>query len=259
MRIKASVIAAAIEEFAPGHIQEKWDNSGFTIGGPDKDVTSALLSLDCTPAVIEEAISKGVDMIITHHPLIFSPLKRIAGGSVVEKMVESAIKGGIVIYSAHTNADKVLPGVSGLMAEKMGLRDVKILDPEDENTGLGVMGILNEPISAMDLVSLVKKKFGLSTVRHSRLIDGLIQKVALCGGSGGSLIETSVAAGAQVLITGDLSYHKFLCEDGFMVIDTGHFESETEVLTLIKDILSKKIPNFEVRISDNNNNLIYYH
>ena len=80
MRIKASVIAAAIEEFAPGHIQEKWDNSGFTIGGPDKYVASALLSLDCTPAVIEEAISKGVDMIITHHPLIFSPLKRIAGG-----------------------------------------------------------------------------------------------------------------------------------------------------------------------------------
>lgn len=259
MKIKASLIAAAIEEFAPGCLQESWDNSGFTIGGPDKDVSSVLLSLDCTPAVIEEAISKGVDMIITHHPLIFSPLKRVAGGSVVERMVEMAIRGGVVIYSAHTNADKVLPGVSGLMAGRLGLKEVQILDQDDDNTGLGVTGLLPEPVTADELISLVKERFGIKFIRHSKPLDGLIEKVALCGGSGGSLIEKSMAAGAQVLITGDLSYHRFLCEEGFMVIDTGHFESENDVLTLLKDILSKKIPNFEVRISDNNNNLIYYH
>ena len=259
MKIKASSVAAVIEEFAPGNIQESWDNSGFTIGGPNKEVCSALLALDCTPDLIKEAAEKGVDMIITHHPLIFSPLKRVAGGSVVERMVEEAIKNGIVIYSAHTNADKVLPGVSGLMASRLGLKEVEILDAEDENIGLGVVGQLPNPMMAEELLSYLKRIFGLKIVRHSKLLSNKIERVALCGGSGGSLIEKSIASGAQVLITGDLSYHKFLCEDGFMVMDIGHFESENEVLLLLKDILSKKLPNFEVRISDNNNNLIYYH
>ncbi len=259
MKIKASSVAAVIEEFAPGILQESWDNSGFSIGGPGKEVSSALLALDCIPSVIKEAIESGADMIITHHPLIFSPLKRVAEGSLVEKMVEDAIKNGIVIYSAHTNADKVLPGVSGLMADRIGLRNTEILDPQDENTGLGVIGNLINPVTPAELLSLLKERFDLKVVRHSKPIVEKIVRVALCGGSGGSLVERAIKAGAQVLITGDISYHKFLCEEGFMVMDIGHFESENEVLTLLKDILSKKLPTFEVRISDNNNNLIYYH
>ena len=259
MKIKASIVANAIEEFAPGHIQESWDNSGFTIGGPNKEVSFALLALDCTPALIEEAVIRGADMIITHHPLIFTPLKKIVGESLVERMVERAIENGIVIYSAHTNADKVLPGVSGLLAHRLGLDKAEILDPQDESIGLGVVGNLSTPLFAEELLSLLKKKFNLNLIRHSKPIENKIERVALCGGSGGSLIDIARAAGAQVLVTGDLSYHKFLCEDGFMVMDIGHFESENEVLVLLKDILSKKIPNFEVRISDNNNNLIYYH
>lgn len=259
MKIKALSVAAVIEEFAPGILQESWDNSGFSIGGPGKEVSSALLALDCTPSVIKEAIESGADMIITHHPLIFSPLKRVAGESLIEKMVEDAIKNGIVIYSAHTNADKVLPGVSGLMAQRIGLQDTGILDPQDESTGLGVVGNLTNQLTPAELLTLLKERFGLNIIRHSKPIEEPVKRVALCGGSGGSLVDRAIKAGAQVLITGDISYHKFLCEDGFMVMDIGHFESENEVLTLLKDILSKKLPTFEVRISDNNNNLIYYH
>ena len=259
MKIKASVVAAAIEGFAPTNIQESWDNSGFTIGGPEKEVSSVLLALDCTPSVLDEAIERGADMIVTHHPLIFSPLKRIIGDTVVERMVEQAIKNDIVIYSAHTNADKVLPGVSGLMSKRLNLRDVEILDAEDENIGLGVLGNLPEKMLASELLDYIKRRFDLNVIKHSKPIHGEIERVALCGGSGGSLIDKALSAGAQVLITGDLSYHRFLCENGFMVMDIGHFESENEVLILLKDILSKKISNFEVRISDNNNNLIYYH
>jgi dinuclear metal center YbgI/SA1388 family protein len=258
--MKAGDIAAIIEELAPGHLQESWDNSGFTIGAPHKEVNSALLALDCTPEVLQEAVEKGIGMIITHHPLIFSPLKRIVGASVVERMVETAIKNDIVIYSAHTNADKILPGVSGLMASRLGLVNVEILDKEDGGeTGLGVVGDFESAFSFPEVLELVKSRFSLSLVRCSKPADGKISRVALCGGSGSSLIPAAIKSGAQLLITGDISYHRFLCEKSFMVMDIGHFESETEVLDFLKDVLLKKLVNFEVRISDNNNNLIYYY
>jgi len=258
--MKAGEIAAIIEELAPGHLQESWDNSGFTVGGAGREVNSALLALDCTPEVLQEAVERGTGMIITHHPLIFSPLKRIAGSNVVERMVETAIKNDIVIYSAHTNADKVLPGVSGLMAARLGLVNVEILDKEEGgDTGLGVVGDFVKPLSFSEVSDLVKSRFSLKSLRCSKPVEGQISRVALCGGSGSSLISAAMKSGAQLLVTGDISYHRFLCEEGFMVMDIGHFESEREVLDLLKDVLLKKLVNFEVRISDNNNNLIYYY
>lgn len=169
--MKAGEIAAIIEELAPGHLQESWDNSGFTVGGAGREVNSALLALDCTPEVLQEAVERGTGMIITHHPLIFSPLKRIAGSNVVERMVETAIKNDIVIYSAHTNADKVLPGVSGLMAASLGLVNVEILDKEEGgDTGLGVVGDFVKPLSfseVSDLVGEILWKFKSSRPHHT--------------------------------------------------------------------------------------------
>lgn len=258
--MRAGEIAAIIEELAPGHLQESWDNSGFTVGGPDREVHSALLALDCTPQVLQEAVDRGIGMIITHHPLIFSPLKRIVGANVVERMVETAIKNDIVIYSAHTNADKVLPGVSGLMAARLGLVNVEILDKEEGGeTGLGVVGDFEKAMSFLEVSELVKSRFSLKSLRCSMPVEGLVSRVALCGGSGSSLISAAMKSGAQLLVTGDISYHRFLCEEGFMVMDIGHFESEREVLDFLKDVLLKNLVNFEVRISDNNNNLIYYY
>lgn len=258
--MKAGEIVKILEDFAPCSIQESWDNSGFIIGNEGIDVKSVLLALDCTPAVIEEAIETGADMIITHHPLIFSPLKKITGSSIVERMVERSIKNNLVIYSIHTNIDKVISGVSGLMAENLGLCNVRLLSKDETDTyGLGVIGEFKGRLDFPEVVSLVKEKFSVKNIRCSKPIDKKIKKVALCGGSGSSLISAAKDSGAQIFITGDLKYHDFLCEDGFMIMDIGHFESETGVLELLRSILLKNLVTFAVRISENNNNLIYYY
>ena len=257
--MKVKDIIAVIEEFAPLSIQEGWDNSGLCVGSPEDEVTSALFALDCTEQLVDEAVACGADMIITHHPLIFSGLKKISPQDQVGAAVIKAIKNGIAIYAAHTNADKVIAGVSGAMAAKLGLCDVRILDEDGEGTGLGVVGDLPQPLTADEAVALVKEKFGLKMLKASRPSDGLISRVAMCGGSGGSLIGAARRSGAQLYISGDISYHNFFTPEGFMIMDIGHYESEIEIVNILFSLIMKKFPTFAVRITQNiNSNPIYY-
>ena len=257
--MKARDIINVIEEFAPLSIQEKWDNSGLCIGSHDADVTSVLIGLDCTPELVDEAVECGADMIVTHHPLIFSGLKKISPEDQVGAAVIKAISNGISIYAAHTSADKVIAGVSGAMAAKLGLENVRILDEDGEGTGLGVVGDLPEPLTAAEAVSLVKDRFALKAMRTSRPVEGRISRVAMCGGSGGSLIGAAMASGAQLYISGDISYHNFFTKDGFMIMDIGHYESEIEIVDILFSLIKKNFPTFAVRITQNiNSNPIYY-
>ena len=257
--MKARDIINVIEEFAPLSIQEKWDNSGLCIGSPDADVTSVLIGLDCTPELVDEAVECGADMIVTHHPLIFSGLKKISPEDQVGAAVIKAISNGISIYAAHTSADKVIAGVSGAMAAKLGLENVRILDEDGEGTGLGVVGDLPEPLTAAEAVFLVKDRFALKAMRTSRPVEGRISRVAMCGGSGGSLIGAAMASGAQLYISGDISYHNFFTKDGFMIMDIGHYESEIEIVDILFSLLRKKFPTFAVRITQNlYSNPIFY-
>ena len=114
--MKVKDIVEAIEQFAPLSIQEGWDNSGLCIGAPGDEVHGVLVGFDCTPELIDEAVEKGCDMVVTHHPLIFKGLKRIQGGDPVSDAVIKAVRAGVAVYAAHTTADKVLAGVSGAMA-----------------------------------------------------------------------------------------------------------------------------------------------
>ena len=257
--MKVKDIIAVIEEFAPLSIQEGWDNSGLCVGSPEDEVTSALFALDCTEQLVDEAVACGADMIITHHPLIFSGLKKISPQDQVGAAVIKAIKNGIAIYAAHTNADKVIAGVSGAMAAKLGLTDVQILDEDGDGTGLGVVGDLSQPLTADEAVALVKEKFGLKMLKASSPSDGLISRVAMCGGSGGSLIGAARRSGAQLYISGDISYHNFFTPEGFMIMDIGHYESEIEIVNILFSLIMKKFPTFAVRITQNiNSNPIYY-
>ena len=257
--MKVKDIIAVIEEFAPLSIQEGWDNSGLCVGSPEDEVTSALFALDCTEQLVDEAVACGADMIITHHPLIFSGLKKISPEDQVGAAVIKAIKNGIAIYAAHTNADKVIAGVSGAMAAKLGLTDVQILDEDGDGTGLGVVGDLSQPLTADEAVALVKEKFGLKMLKASRPSDGLISRVAMCGGSGGSLIGAARRSGAQLYISGDISYHNFFTPEGFMIMDIGHYESEIEIVNILFSLIMKNFPTFAVRITQNiNSNPLYY-
>lgn len=251
-------VTSVLESFAPLGIQEKWDNSGLLIGSPDSPVHGILVGLDCTPELIDEAAACGADLVITHHPLIFGGLSHISPDDSVGLAVLKAVKAGISVYAAHTTADKAAGGVSWEMARRLGLQDVEILDPEAPGIGLGVVGNLLEPVSGEEAVRLVKERFGASVVRASKPV-GRVSRIALCGGSGSSLIEKARLAGAQAYVSGDISYHHFFQGEGFMVMDIGHFESEVDIVDNLFSLLRKNFPTFAVRRSDALKNPVYYY
>ncbi|MBR6932601.1 MAG: Nif3-like dinuclear metal center hexameric protein [Bacteroidales bacterium] len=254
-------IIRAVEEFAPLGIQENWDNSGLCIGSEDDETGSVLVGFDCTPELIDEAVACGAGLVITHHPLLFRGIKRIDGTDPVGAALVKAVRGGIAVYAAHTTADKVIGGVSGAMARKIGLEDIGILCREEDGVGLGAVGNLPSPLSAEEVLSLLKERFSLSVIRCSRPVREPVRRIAVCGGAGADLIGEARRAGAQLYVTGDLSYHRFAVPEGFMVADIGHFESEVEIVSILISWIRKKIPTFAVRASErlNDGNLVRYY
>lgn len=250
----ASVVMRAMEEFAPLSLQEAWDNAGLIVGSPDNSVRKALLTLDVTEEVVDEAIACGADIIISHHPLLFSGIKKITGKSYVERALMKAITNNILIYASHTNIDAAEGGVSYKMGEKIGLESIRPLMP----SGLGVIGELKEPQSLNRFITILKKKFEAPMVRYTE-IEGKIARIALCGGAGAEFIENAIAAGADAYVSGDFKYHDFFKgEKRISLVDIGHFESEQYTLEIFYDILSKKLPNFAIQITSVNSNPINY-
>ena len=258
--MKAREIIAAIEAFAPLSLQEKWDNSGLCIGSPEDEIRGVMVGFDCTPSLIDKALAAGCNMVVTHHPLIFGGIKTITPEDPVGQAVIKAVRGGVAVYAAHTTADKVIAGVSGAMARRLGLQNVSILDGEPDGSGLGVVGDLPEPLDAAAALALVKDRFDLKVIRASRPVKEKVRRVAMCGGSGSSLIDSARAAGAQLYISADISYHHFFTPEGFMIADIGHFESEVEITDILFSELRKNFPNFAVCIEPDirNSNPINY-
>ncbi len=258
--MKISEVISVIEDFAPLNIQEDWDNSGIQVGNPDAEATGVLLGFDCTPELVDEAVETGANLIITHHPLIFRGVKKIMPSDPVGLAIMKAIAGGVTVYAAHTTADKVPGGVSAAMAEKLNLQQAQVLEPEGDGIGFGMVGNLAEPMDAESFVAFVKKAFGLKGVRCSKPVEGRISRVALCGGSGSSMIGAAQASGAQAYLCGDVSYHYFFTAGDFMILDIGHFEGEVEIVNILFSLLKKKFPTFAVRIcrSLGSRNPVYY-
>ena len=251
-------IISVIEDLAPASIQESWDNSGLVIGSPEQEVKGVLIGLDCTPRLVDEAVSCGADMIVTHHPLIFGGLKKISPKDPVGLAVIKAVSAGI---AAHTTADKVLGGVSGTMARRLGLVNISVLDEEGDGVGLGAVGDLEEPVGSEEFIEKVKKAFNLPVVRCSSPSGITVRRVAMCGGSGSSLIPNAISSGAQAFICGDVSYHHFFTPNGFMIMDIGHFEGEVEICDVLFSLLRKNFPTFAVRTSEklrSSNPVFYY-
>lgn len=243
-------ITDVLEAFAPLSVQESWDNSGLAVGSPAQKVHGILLGFDCTPELVDEAAATGADMIITHHPLIFGGLKKITPDDPVGLAVMKAVRAGIAVYAAHTTADKVKAGVSGAMASRLGLVNVRVLEPEGADTGLGMVGDLETPMTSEDAVRFVKERFSLKAARCSHPISVPVKRIAMCGGSGSSLIPAALASGAQMYISGDISYHHFFTGENFIIMDIGHFESEVDIVSILFSVITKKFPNFAIRISD---------
>ncbi|MDR0728831.1 MAG: Nif3-like dinuclear metal center hexameric protein [Prevotellaceae bacterium] len=261
-RPTAAQIAAIIEELAPLHYQEPYDNAGFCVGNPHTEITAALLCVDVTDAVLREAIETGANLIISHHPVIFKGLKHLTGQTCVERIVTQAIKHDLVLYAAHTNIDSVRGGVSEGMCQRLGLRHTKILAPREAgaDTGFGMAGELPQPLSPADFLQTVKTTFGTPVLRYSQPPAGTITRVAVCGGSGAFLIPAAATDGVQAFISADFKYHDFFDADNhLMIIDVGHYESEQEVIHIFYRCLTKKMPTFAIQMTKNNTNAINYY
>lgn len=254
-KIKARDVAEEIEKFAPLSTQAEWDNSGFTVGSPEGLVSKVLVALNCSLEVVREAVEKGCDMIVTHHPLIVHrPCLSILEGDVRSDTIMLAIRSGITVYSSHTPLDKAVGGLNDIMAQRLGLKDVAVLGAD----GFSRMGVLSRPVGSEAFIGKVKKAFGATDVRCSEPLKGKIGKVAVSSGGGQGAISDAVASGAQALVTGDVTHHNFYCPDGFMVVDVGHHFSELPSMDLLKSIIQKKFPKFAVLLSEADKSPIFY-
>ncbi len=261
--MKIRDIANAIESFAPLALQQSYDNSGLIVGRMDDEVHCALLAVDVTEEVLDEAEREGCDIIITHHPIIFHPLKRFNSSNYVERCVERAIRKGIALYACHTNLDSAPCGMSHQVGAMIGLEDMQVLQPyaNDPAAGFGVVGVLPRAEAATALLARIKALFDVGAVRHSDLPSeaAMVRRVAICTGSGGSLIDEALASNADLYITADLRYNDFMRGDNRMILaDIGHFESEFCAIRLLFDIISKKMCTFAVRKSVCSRNPIHY-
>ena len=237
-------IINSIESVAPRSAQEEWDNSGMQVGDTGRDIQSVLLTTDITEAVVTEAVERGCQLIISHHPLLFHGLKQVCGQTPQARVVEMAIKHNIAIYSAHTSLDSVVGGINTRLADKLGITDYRILIPNTQNTpmnptGIGVIGRLPAPMSYADFIAHVHDTLDCTYVRYTRPHDETIQTVALCGGSGAEFIESAIEQGADVYLTADCKYHEFQDAEGRIgLIDIDHWCSEHHAREIFRDILA---------------------
>jgi dinuclear metal center YbgI/SA1388 family protein len=363
--MKLKDLCSFLDSGVPLSFQEGYDNSGLQVGLPEREISSALVTLDVTEEVMNEAVAGKIDVIISHHPLIFNGIMSLAGKSYTERILYEAVKNDIAVYSAHTNLDAFSNGVSRKMSEKIGLEEIRVLSPsgnkllklvtyipeshieavrdklfesgagvignydncgfttsgtgsfranemakpftgekgkihfekeirfetilfshlkekvikallnahpyeevaydlyalENKNAeiGLGCVGKFHNPVSENEFLKLVCSVFNAKGIRYSKLTGKSVRKVALCGGSGASLINLAISSEADVFLTSDIKYHDFFkAENKILLVDTGHFESEKFSGEILKDLIIKKFPKFAVRFSETNTNPINY-
>lgn len=216
------------------------------VGDTGRDIESVLLTTDITEAVVVEAIERGSQLIISHHPLLFHGLKQVCGQTPQARVVEQAIRHNIAIYSAHTSLDSVVGGVNTRLADKLGIVDYRILIPSVQNnqsnpnnpTGLGVIGRLKEPMNYEALLAHVREILDCTYVRYTRPKKEKVEIVALCGGSGAEFIEAAIEQGADAYLTADCKYHEFQDAEGRIgLIDIDHWISERHAREIFRDIL----------------------
>ena len=358
-------ITSYLEQIAPLSLQESFDNSGLIIGSGKKETDKALITIDITEDVVKEAIEYDCDLIISHHPIIYKALKKIDHQSAIGSIITKLIKADIAAYAIHTNLDNILDGVNGILAQKLGLRDLKVLSPKKDtlnklvvfcptdhvnsvqqaifnagagnignysscsfnsegygtfmategakpfvgdigkirkeeevkiesivpsyfvkqvvtamitahpyeevaydifpldnnqfNVGSGIIGELKQETEINEFLIWVKEQLDTPKIRHSKLLEKKVKKIAICGGSGSFLIHDAYSAGADVFITGDVKYHDFFEYNGEMtIVDAGHFETEQFTKELIYSRLIRKFPNFALQISKARTNPIYF-
>jgi dinuclear metal center YbgI/SA1388 family protein len=261
--VKIQELLSALEVFAPLPLQESWDNAGLQVGVTEAEVSRALLCLDVTEKVVDEALAKGCNLIVSHHPLLFRGLKQVCDLNDVQRTVRKAIQNDVAVISMHTNMDNAEGGVNYKMAEKLGLHDVRFLAPRtvgDITCGSGIVGELEQPLSARDFIDHVKRTFGVVCAQTNELLQRPVKTVALCGGAGDFMIDDAVKAGADAFITGEMHYHQYFgYEQQLQICVIGHYQSEQYTAEIFRDIIKRHCPGVDTVIAETVTNPICYY
>jgi dinuclear metal center YbgI/SA1388 family protein len=255
---KVSDIIQIIEQLYPLSLSEKWDNSGLQIGSKKKDVYNILIALDPLLSVIQSCKDLHVDLLITHHPLFIKQQKIIDYDSYLGSVIKAAVLSDISIYSVHTNIDKGAGGLNDIFAQKIGLKNIVPLIPSEKLlsssflTGIGRIGTLEKKTDFKTFVQVIKKKFGINSIKISGNPDMPVFSVAVCTGSGSFLTKDFIKSKADVYISGDIKYHdaQNILENKSALIDIGHFKSEQFFIKHMSQKIAKIIieKSFKVKI-----------
>lgn len=244
--MKCKEVIKCMNELAPPELALKWDNIGLLVGDEDTDIKNILVALDATENVIDEAIRKKCDMIITHHPLIFKPMGCITNNNPLGKKVFKLIKNNISLFSAHTNLDIAANGTNDTFAKMLNLQKVEhLLEPVSEDCGMGKVGILDKEMKFSELVSIVKEFLEAESLVVSGDIDRVVRKIGICTGKASSFDYMNAAKkkGCDVYITGDVGYHdaQNANELDLCLIDATHYYSEVIVVPVVCNYLRGKL------------------
>ncbi len=242
-------ITNCLENEFPPEYAEDFDNIGLLVGRCDNEVTKILVCLDCNKNVVREAINIGAQLIVTHHPVIFNPIKSITDNTDAGEMLISALENNISIYSAHTNADSAPGGLTDTVCQRLGLTPTGNMEGN-----LARICKASTGTTAKKLCEKIKEEFHLDKLYSTFTQDKEIKTVAVCnGGGGGELVEIAMSLGVDVYISGDLKHHEtstLKLSDNIDFIEIRHFDCEKIVTEIFKDRLTEKFGNeLEVIIS----------
>ena len=243
-------IVQVIEAAYPREAALDFDNVGLLAGRAEKEVKRVYIALDATDAVIDRAVEAGADMLITHHPLIFSPLKKVTDEDFVSRRVVKLIQNDISYYAMHTNYDVL--GMAELAEKILGIRNSEVLDitmeKDGKPEGIGRIGELEKPMTLEECCVYVKHKLNLGSLKVFGDMQAEVSRLAISPGSGKTAIAAAIAKGADVLVTGDIGHHDGLdaVEQGLAVIDAGHYGTEYIFIDDMRRFLEDKLPVLDV-------------
>jgi len=242
-------ITAFLESFAPTALAESWDNVGLLIGRFEQPVTRVMTCLTITPDSAAEAIAEGAELIVTHHPLPFRPLKRLTGETPEGRLLLDLIAAKVAVYSPHTAFDSAAEGINHRLAKGLGLNSIAPLVPAAEpGQGAGRFGRLAKPQSLAELTAAVKKLLGIEHAQAVGPLDQHITRVAVACGSAGEFLGPAEVAGCECLVTGEVRFHTALEAEalGVGLVLAGHFASERFALDELAELLARQFRELKV-------------
>ncbi len=243
-------IVRIMEEIAPPHLAEPWDNVGLLVGSWQDPVKKIMITLDITADIIKEAEKKKVNLIISHHPVLFKPVKSVTDCTTTGSQISALLRSGISVYAAHTNYDKAEGGTDDTLAELLGLEDIKPLTMEEENPSFGRVGWLPGKLPLEVYLNQVKRALNADKIDYIGDPEKQIGVVASCAGAGGDFIQSARKVGADLFITGEAKYHEMLpvLDSDMAMAVIGHFKSEYPAMDALKLRLQNRINDLQYNI-----------